>query len=376
MSVEPLTQIKAIIADRGGALVQEPEDKTLLLERLRIRCENGHVWNVFAGSVIAGKWCPKCAYGCHSISFVRSVAEKQGGACLSDTYSGIAEKLSWKCKRGHIWRASFDSISRGNWCKECTRIERGEKNRELLMLAVTAREGKIVSLCDTSNLKLKHKFLCKNGHEFSTTGRALVDLGTWCRKCGRISLMNSEKDVRALAKARGGRLLSSYQGVRTKLEWECAEGHRFWLISPSVARGRWCPYCTGMKRITLGKAQELAKSRKGECLSESVESVETLLRWRCHKGHEWDTSPHRIQRGTWCPHCAGKAPGTIEKMQAYAAQFGGECVSASYEGNKAALKWRCRRGHAWRESYNSVSRVVSRGKRSEWCPKCAVEFSQ
>jgi hypothetical protein len=51
-------------------------------------------------------------------------------------------------------------------------------------------------------------------------------------------------ELRRIAHDKGGRLISTvYQNTRTKLEWECAVGHR-WLTMPMhVKRGSWCSRC-------------------------------------------------------------------------------------------------------------------------------------
>ena len=27
------------------------------------------------------------------------------------------------------------------------------------------------------------------------------------------------------------------------------------------------------------------------------------LKWSCKKNHKWKTSPHSINKGSWCPKC-------------------------------------------------------------------------
>lgn len=54
-------------------------------------------------------------------------------------------------------------------------------------------------------------------------------------------------DMCKVAEARGGKCLSDeYINGKTKLEWECKEGHMWWAIPNSVrGQGRWCPDCAG-----------------------------------------------------------------------------------------------------------------------------------
>lgn len=48
---------------------------------------------------------------------------------------------------------------------------------------------------------------------------------------------------------------------------------------------------------------EIAASRGGKCLSDHYTNCRTKLKWQCGEGHEWDTKPVIVAGGSWCPHC-------------------------------------------------------------------------
>lgn len=48
---------------------------------------------------------------------------------------------------------------------------------------------------------------------------------------------------------------------------------------------------------------ELARKRKGECLSTEYINAHTKLMWKCVHGHEWEAKPNNIHQGKWCPKC-------------------------------------------------------------------------
>ena len=55
----------------------------------------------------------------------RTHAVSKEGACLSDTYSTIKDKLQWKCKEGHEWERNYEkTINRDIWCTACFHAER------------------------------------------------------------------------------------------------------------------------------------------------------------------------------------------------------------------------------------------------------------
>ncbi len=99
--------------------------------------------------------------------------------------------------------------------------------------------------------------------------------------------------MRAIAAARGGRCLSAEYVTDTALEWECAEGHRWFASAGNVKKGTWCRQCYDERRSnTISAMRALAASHGGECLSQAYENQSQPLRWRCANGHEW-TSRHR-----------------------------------------------------------------------------------
>jgi hypothetical protein len=68
--------------------------------------------------------------GCfsYSIDDMRTLAAHHAGKCLSESFGGVRAKLTWECKRGHIWEAVPISVLKGAWCSnsECARERRGK----------------------------------------------------------------------------------------------------------------------------------------------------------------------------------------------------------------------------------------------------------
>lgn len=57
-------------------------------------------------------------------------------------------------------------------------------------------------------------------------------------------------------------------------------------------------------RLTLKDAQDLARSREGECLSVEYINSLTPMRWRCKYGHEWTANFGSLKHGRWCHECS------------------------------------------------------------------------
>ena len=132
----------------------------------------------------------------------------------------------------------------------------------------------------------------------------------------RSQLCTSSWHTQQIAIERGGKCLSeTYTNNRIKLRWECVEGHQWEATPHDVKRNHWCPECAGNTKGTLEEMHQIAEERGGKCLSDTYLNSRTKLLWECAEGHQWETAPDSIKGGTWCPKCAGKAKGTIEEMQ-------------------------------------------------------------
>tara|TARA_R110000744_G_scaffold270220_1_gene383447 strand:- start:689 stop:1015 length:327 start_codon:yes stop_codon:yes gene_type:complete len=70
-------------------------------------------------------------------------------------------------------------------------------------------------------------------------------------------------------------------------------------------------------------------------------------------------------RKSWCPLCANNLPHGTEKMQSLAHAKGGKCLSKEYRNSKTPLMWRCKNGHRFLATADSVVQ-------DKWCNKCEI----
>jgi len=226
-----------------------------------------------------------------TIEEMKVLARNRGGYCLSTEYINSQTKLSWECQKGHRWHAKPNDIQQGHWCAECS----GKKRKTI-------------------------------------------------------------EEMQEIAIARGGYCLSTeYIDARTKLSWQCQKGHRWHAKPNSIQQGRWCARCSGKKRKTIEEMQEIAIARGGYCLSTEYINARTKLSWQCNEGHTWMASAGAvIYSGTWCAKCSGNKRKTIEEMQEIAIARGGYCLSTEYINSQTKLSWECNEGHTWMASANDV----------------------
>ena len=178
--------------------------------------------------------------------------------------------------------------------------------------------------------------------------------------------------AQSIAESHGGKCLTEVvSSVRDELTLKCRLGHEWTATYDSLIHGKWCPDCGGTKKLTLEVAQKLAQSRNGECLSLKYQNSWSPLQWRCENHHEWDQSLSVIKAGTWCPKCAVSGHGQgIGEMQSIATLRGGACLSSNYVNARSKLLWQCRHKHKpWEATPDDI-------KRGRWCPSCASSLGE
>lgn len=235
---------------------------------------------------------------------MKELALQNKGEFLSKNYLGSLIKHKWKCSKGHVWNTTPSSISSGNWCPKCAIIASAEKRR--------ADFQEIIDIIENNN------------------GHCLSD---------------------------------KYVNFKVRIKVECEKGHTWETFPSNLKKGHWCPSCANQERLTLEEMMIIAKSRKGICLSKEYKNANSLLMWRCEKGHEWKAPAGRVKAGSWCLKCSGSDKLTLETFQKIAIDRGGECLSQEYKNANSKLDWMCSEGHEWSARANHV-------KRGSWCPIC------
>lgn len=199
---------------------------------------------------------------------MHEVANAKNGKCLSNKYVNSDTKLLWECKVGHRWEASANSIIHGDhWCPECA----GTKKRTIDEMKLFALSKGGICLSEKYiNRKTKLLWECSHGHQWRVLHGYLMRSNAWCPKCSKKAKPTIE-ELKILAKENGGRCLSEkYLSNKTKMRWQCADGHIFEMQQANVKSGQWCPECSNPYK-TEGKCRyimeflletEFAKTRQ------------------------------------------------------------------------------------------------------------------
>jgi len=251
-----------------------------------------------------------------TIEDMQELAKERGGKCLSEEYQNNDTPLQWECSEKHRWYATPHNVkNRKSWCRICSNVATAERRRSPL------------------------------------------------------------SEVHSFANSRGGKCLSnSYKNNSEKLEWQCAEGHRWSASFHSIKGGSWCPTCAGSQLLSIEEMHVIANSRGGKCLSSKYLNSKTKLFWECAEGHRWYMTANALKSGRWCPQCSilkrsNHQKNTIEEMKSLALERRGKCLSDKYVNNKTLILWECAEGHQWLAKPNSILS-------GRWCPECSTGISE
>ena len=176
-----------------------------------------------------------------NIENAKKFAKSKSGKCLSNKCTYAKDYLKWECREKHRWLATYDSVKCGSWCGQCAGTNKLSLN--LAKQVAKNNSGRCLST-KYINSKSPLYWICKKDHRWYQNLSA-VRSGTWCAKCHAPGTGQTIKDMRKLAKLRGGKCLSkTYVTARKKLLWQCRLDHESWQATPDeIKRGRWCPQC-------------------------------------------------------------------------------------------------------------------------------------
>ncbi len=218
--------------------------------------------------------------------------------------------------------------------------------------------------------KSTYRFYCQEGHEFEWLADSLFALKA-CPECRNARKLDH---LRQQAAQEGSECLDVWLGSKAQYRFRCLNdpGHEWSRSYPFARRTARCPHCSVAKAAQnqmivdgLQKLQAYARSRGGECLSQTYLGVERRHQFRCAQGHIWAARAGSMLRlGQWCSQCRNdQQRAELEAVRITATARGGKFLSADYFNNRTPYEWACARGHTWTTTYASI-------RAGTWCPTC------
>jgi hypothetical protein len=333
------------------------------------RCEKSHDWIMTVAARSGGGGCPRC-YHSRRGEIRQQVALRKNGN-IQDTHPEIAkewhptkngtllptivspgsgQKIWWKCKNGHVWKAGVQPRTYKNvGCPECAGTRVGKDNNLNTQFPAIAKEwhptkNKPLKPTDVHfGSKKRVWWKCDVGedHEWGVSIGDRTRYKTGCPFCDgkRVSETNSlaslDPDIATQwhpTKNEPKKPTDIPSGSSRKVWWLCENGHEWkaQIASRTGPQKRGCPDCHNVRKGALSRAASVRKGgnivtthpeiarqwddEKNAALSPSdfPPGSNQKVWWKCDKGHSWPAIiVDRTGKGSGCPKCNPK----VSKIQ-------------------------------------------------------------
>lgn len=307
-----------------------------------------------------------------------TLARTRGGGLESKRFLTAKHRYRWSCEKGHVWRATFDSVRRGSWCPRCAGKKVDKRSRMTRLRQVAKKNGGrvLARSCATGNSKLV--FECRKGHQFESDYEHVVGQFTWCPYCRNhigeevtrsvMEVLTGHRFVR-----RHPKWLISDRGRRMQLDGYCEElrlafeyqgvqhtkevprfFHRDRRFKDQLSRDRLKRSLCKENGVTLIEIQSTRQFRNlptqiAVCLREN--GVRLVV----------DPSSVDVLAIGVDPDASAAATFRSEVVAR-----GGRILSSKWRGTKEPVRIECRNGHLFEQSPKRVSQ-------GRWCRQCAVD---
>ena len=201
----------------------------------------------------------------HSQEFIEKELKKEGYQLLSN-YVNAKTKIKIKCPQGHKYEVTWSNFKQGNRCPRC----RAEKMSEQQRLSSTfikeemLKDGYIL-LSEYKHSATKVDIECPEGHQYQVTW-ANFQQGYRCPKCSAkkrgCQLRHSQMSIKTEMKKEGYLLLSEYFGAHIKIEVQCPKGHKYLTTWHQFQMKQRCIYCRNKTEQVFREVIEKAFNSK------------------------------------------------------------------------------------------------------------------
>lgn len=242
------------------------------------QCPQGHSWRAQVRSRVHGAGCPVCARrklikGSNDLqtAFPQLAAQwdLQRNAPLrpDQVLPGSGRYAWWRCERGHVWRATIISRTRGRGCPVCAGHKAEEGFNDLSSfdprLAAqwdSVRNGTLTPAEVTAYSNKKVWWRCELGHSWQAPVSARVFNRSACPYCSGKKVLAGFNDLAAreplLAQQWDAELNGNLTpemvtlGSHKRVWWRCNKGHVWKAVvySRTGSDKCGCPVCAGVTR--------------------------------------------------------------------------------------------------------------------------------
>ena len=296
------------------------------------------------------------------------------------------EKVSWQCKKGHVWQASFNNRSRhDSGCPFCSnrKLLKGFNDLQTLRPDVAAEADGWDPSEVLSGSHSKVSWKCsKAGHAFTTKIESRTVKNTGCPICANQKLLVGVNDLatthlKIAGEALGWDPTQVMASSKSAVDWKCSNGH-VQKKSPSQRTKTvlGCTVCSG-RTLSSGENDfasthpELALEAFGWDPTKVTFGSPKNVKWKCKIGHIWNAkiNARTSAPNSACPICQnlkvqiGFNDLATTHPEIAKEAFGWDPQTVTSSSIKK-MKWRCSSGHV------EESTVTSRAKSKRSCSIC------
>ena len=377
--VERTLEMNQLALSRNGRMLSRSwiDSKT----KYEWQCQQGHTWKTTWASVRRGSWCPKCSVSApRSIEELSAVVEARKGQLLTSEYRGVNGTYEFECNLGHNFSNQFHHVvNRGQWCPICSK---GTKSEELTRTCMEQIFGTEFRRIRPSWLKNEEgRTLELDGYSevlniaFEYQGRQHFENQFYLGEQDLPKRIRDDLQKEETCKDKGIHLfIFTYKDNYLD----------FQRIAKTQAQAFGIDITKYQFEQPIDFNRAYIREDKLETVKRNADKVDVDVistKWlgamqryqfycrKCESAFEAEGRNYTGNRTTRCPKCVLQMnfnPSTlgINKLQEYAARYGGELLTTTYQNMHQLLSWKCSEGHIFEAQFNNMSR------RNQWCAIC------
>lgn len=385
-------------------------------------CANGHEWQAVISSRTNGRGCPTCGNVQKKVTFTKNrisqigslldnnpeiAAEwhptKNGELLPSQVLPNSNQKVWWKCKKGHEWKAVIQHRNKGIGCPHCANELQTSFPEQVLFFyfsKITRTENRFLLSPRTEidvylpnlNIAIEYDGIRFHGSEKAQAKEArknkqLSEKGITLFRVKETEVKENVSDTENVIYCHYSANFAYLNDVVQKLLARInAITNSNYIIDVDVDRDRAIIYT---QYIEMEKANSLLAVRpdiasewhptKNHDLQPSHVTPHSnkVVWWKCVNGHEWESSVNNRTNRNGCPFCSNKKVlSGYNDLRTIFPEVAAEWHPTKNEGiqpsevlpfsNKKAW-WLCSNGHEWQATINSRSS-------GNGCPHCKGEL--
>jgi hypothetical protein len=368
-----LEKVKNFVATKNFVLLSSEYINTKT--PLKLRCENGHEIEISMNNFRINGKCKFCTTR-WCLGDIKKKVESLGGKLLSRKFGNVHFGLSIECQKGHITQSCLSYMLKYNRISCMTCGKNSQKlNLDTISTLVEPYGGKCLEK-EYINARTKMKFICKFGHEFTTTVDSITTKKSWCPKCRvksageEICRIHFEKIFgKAFPSCKPSWLLNN-SGNCMELDGYCKEldiafefhGQQHYYDVPYYYK----------KGKTLEKRQQDDKLKETLCKQKGINLIiipyninfKNLKDYILNKFPLLEKDFNKEEVHWKNAIIFSRHEKSLNLMQEIAAKHEGKCLSENYINARTKMSFICKKGHV----FEKVPDVIK--NQNKWCPKC------